>query len=257
MLDVTIEKGLASLVLNRPPANAINGEWLDQLDRFIAEMALRTDVAMVHVRSAQKVFCAGADLHLMSESLRSSKGVDTMMAVVGRMQRSFESLSRLPQVVLAEIRGAALGGGFELALACDLRIASENSVMGLPEARLGLLPGAGGTQRLTQLVGPGIAARLILGAEAIKGADAARLGLVQWTTSDELLEKHAADLALRIASLPPMALAACKRCISAALSDKVLGMQIEISGTRDLYESERTQILVREFIESRSARSSH
>ncbi len=254
MLELTVESRLATIVLSRPPANAVHGEWLDAFDRIIATMEQRPDVSVIHLRSAQKVFCAGADLRLMSESLQSPAGVDEMMGVVERMQRSFDALSKLPQVTLAEIGGAALGGGFELALACDLRIASDGAVMGLPEARLGLLPGAGGTQRLTQLVGPGLAARLILGAETLSGAQAVDLGLVQWACASTALQAKALEIAQRIASMPALSLAACKRCIAAALTDRSAGLDLERSGTRALYESTPTQALVRQFIESRNPR---
>lgn len=255
MLNLTIEGGLATVELNRPPANAVNAEWLDAFEQMMDTVRDRPDVAVIHLRSTQKLFCAGADLHLMSESLKSSAGVDEMMSVVSRMQRAFESLSRLPKVTLAEIGGAALGGGFELALACDLRIASDTAVVGLPEARLGLLPGAGGTQRLTQMVGPGRAARLILGAETVNGSEAYELGLIQWACSSESLSEKAREIAHRIAGMSPLALAACKRCIAAALPTMDYGMQLELSGTRTLYASEETQSLVRRFVENRTSRS--
>lgn len=254
MLDVTFEDGLATVVLNRPPANAVHVEWLDAFDLMIETLSHRSDVAVVHLRSAQKVFCAGADLRLMSESLKSQDGVDAMMSVVERMQHTFDRLSNLPQVTLAEIGGAALGGGFELALACDLRVASETALLGLPEASLGLLPGAGGTQRLTQLAGPGLAAQLILGAETISGARAVDLHLVHWAFAPEMLQVQSLELARRLASMPPLALAACKRCIAAALTDRSLGLELERNETRALYQSHQTQTLVRQFIESRALR---
>lgn len=253
MLNLTIEGGLATVELNRPPANAVNAEWLDAFEQMMETVRDLPDVAVIHLRSTQKLFCAGADLHLMRESLKSSSGVDAMMSVVTRMQRAFVALSRLPQVTLAEIGGAALGGGFELALACDLRMASETAIVGLPEAKLGLLPGAGGTQRITHLVGPGLAARLILGAETINGAEAYGLGLVQWTFSPQNLGYEARKIALRLAEMPPMALAACKSCIAAASPGMAEGMQLELSSTRVLYESEQTQVLVRSFVEGRAS----
>jgi len=254
VLNVSISDGLATVLLDRPPANAVNVEWLDAFDRMLAGLVDRRDVTVVHVRSAQKVFCAGADLRLMSESLTSAEGVESMMRVVERMQHAFDALSRLPQVVLAEIGGAALGGGFELALACDLRVAAQSAVLGLPEARLGLLPGAGGTQRLTQLAGPGVAARLILGAETLSGGEAAHLGLVHWAYASDELQARALELARRLASMPSLAIAACKRCIAAALTDRAVGLEYERTGTRALYESAQTQALVRQFIDSRNVR---
>ena len=109
-----------------------------------------------------------------------------------------------------------MGGGLELALACDLRVAAVDARLGLPEVRLGLLPAAGGTQRLTRLCGQGTAKRLILGAELIDGAEALRLGLVQWTQPREQLARWSRELAARVADMPKAALGASKRCIAAA-----------------------------------------
>ncbi len=129
---------------------------------------------MLHLRSDQKVFCAGADLKEVRERFDAADGPDRMYAYVAGIQRLYARIEQLPQVTLAEIGGAAMGGGLELALACDLRIAALEAKLGLPEARLGLIPGAGGTQRLTRLCGRSAASRLILGAEVIDGADRAR-----------------------------------------------------------------------------------
>ena len=117
------------------------------------------------IRSSLRIFSAGADLKLMRDCFATEDGPGRMIETVRRMQRLFDRIEALPQVVVAEIGGAAHGGGFELALACDLRVAAESARLGLPEARLGLLPGAGGTQRLSRLAGPGVARRLILMAE--------------------------------------------------------------------------------------------
>ena len=124
-----------------------------------------------------------------------------MYAYVAGIQRLYFRIEALPQVTLAEIGGAAMGGGFELALACDLRIAANEAKVGLPEARLGLIPGAGGTQRLTRLCGPALASRLILGAEILDGAAAAGLGVVHWAVPRAELAERAAELARRIAGL--------------------------------------------------------
>ena len=112
--------------------------------------------------------------------MEARDGPDRMYAYVAGIQRLYARIERLPQVTLAEIGGAAMGGGLELALACDLRIAAVEAKLGLPEARLGLIPGAGGTQRLTRLCGRPVAARLILGAETLDGAAARELGIVHW-----------------------------------------------------------------------------
>ena len=122
-----------------------------------------------------------------------------MYAYVAGIQRLYARIEHLPQVTLAEIGGAAMGGGFELALACDLRIAANEAKLGLPEVRLGLIPGAGGTQRLTRLCGPALASRLILGAEILDGTTASDLGVVHWAVPRAELPQRAAETARRIA----------------------------------------------------------
>jgi enoyl-CoA hydratase/carnithine racemase len=209
-------------------------------------------IAVLHLRSDQRAFSAGADLALMQACFATPEGPDAMTDVVRRMQRLNARLEAAPVVTLAEIATTALGGGFELALACDLRIAAHEARLGLPEARLGLLPGAGGTQRLTRLVGPGVARRLILGAEVLDGAEAARLGLVQWACPAAELAAFAAGVAERYAASPKAALAANKRCIAAADDAALDGYALEVDETRALYDHPETRRKVSDFLARRS-----
>jgi enoyl-CoA hydratase/carnithine racemase len=171
-----------------------------------------------------------------------------MYAYVASIQRLYARIERLPQVTLAEIGGAAMGGGLELALACDLRIAAAEAKVGLPEVRLGLIPGAGGTQRLTRLCGPALAARLILGAEILDGAAAAELGVVQWAVPRAELAQRAAEMARRIAGLPAAALAASKACIAAAGHKDRGGYTDELEFTRLLLNDPETRQRVQAFL---------
>jgi len=155
-------------------------------------------------------------------------------------------LERLPQVTLAEIGASALGGGLELALSCDLRVASEEARLGLPETRLGLLPGAGGTQRLARIAGEATAKRLIFGAEVVSGAQAAALGIVQWAVPAAELAARARAIAGDIAALPAAALAEAKRCIAAAN-----GYELELEATARLLAQDETRARVRAFLEKR------
>ena len=159
MLALTLADAVATLTLSRPPVNAINREWVERFEQRLDELAARSDWKVLHLRSDQKVFSAGADLNEMRESFHAAGGSDRMYSYVAGIQRLYARIERLPQLTLAEIGGAAMGGGLELALACDLRIAAAEAKLGLPEIRLGLIPGAGGTQRLTRLCGPAVAAR--------------------------------------------------------------------------------------------------
>lgn len=238
----------AVLTLSRPPVNAFNAELSVRLEDAFKDVSADESITVLHIRSDQKAFCAGADLSLM-RSCFSSGGIDAMLDVVRRMQRIFERFEAAPVLTIAEIGGAAVGGGLELALACDLRVAAEEAKLGLPEVTLGLLPGAGGTQRLTRLCGQAIAKRLILGGEVVNGAEAQRLGIVQWSQPRAQLEAWTRELVARYAALPRAALAACKSCITAEGDAERNGFAEEISGTRALYQNPETRRLVSEFLE--------
>lgn len=251
MFSSTETHSAVTLTLSHAPVNAVDEKWLDGMSAIMVDLAKREDIAVVRIRSDLKTFCAGADLKLVHRSLKGAAEVETLVKTVARMQVLFEQIERLPQVTIAEISGAALGGGLELALACDLRIASTTAVLGLPEAGLGLLPAAGGTQRLSRLCGPGLARRLILSAETVSGDEAAALGLVHWAVAPDRLQGAAAELAARVGRSPATALAACKRCLGAAQEPGSSGYLIELLETRRLYLDEQTRSRVSAFINSR------
>lgn len=235
--------------LSRPPVNALNDELIAGLDAMLDEACADEQVSLLHIRSDQKTFCAGADLALMHSCFATPEGPDVMVELVRRMQRLFKRLETAPLVTLAEIGGAAMGGGLEFALACDLRVAALEARLGLPEVRLGLLPAAGGTQRLTRICGEGIAKRLILGAELIDGGEALRLGIVQWAQPREQLAGWTRELAARLAAMPKAALTATKHCIAAEGDPFRDGFTEEITSTRSLYDHPETRRKVSEFLD--------
>jgi enoyl-CoA hydratase/carnithine racemase len=243
MIDLMREGPLAVATLARAPVNAIDEEWLARLEKILGELQ---DTTVLLLRSSQKAFCAGADLELMRSRFDTPDGRKRMVSFVREIQRVLERLERLPQVTIAEIGASALGGGLELALACDLRIAAEDARLGLPEPRLGLIPGAGGTQRLPRVAGEAVAKRLILGAEVISGAQAAALGVVHWAVPSGELAARARAIAQDIASLPAAALAEAKACIGAAH-----GYERELEATARLLAQEETQRRVGAFLEKR------
>ena len=245
MISLERDGTLAIATLARAPVNAINEAWLARLE---AVMDGISDAAVLLLRSDQKAFCAGADLELMRGRFEAAEGRAQMVALAREMQRVFARLERLPQVTIAEIGGAAMGGGLELALACDLRIAAEDARLGLPEVRLGLLPGAGGTQRLPRVAGEATARRLILGAEVVTGAQAAQLNIVQWAVPAAELAARARALAGEVAALPAAALAEAKACIG-----DPRGYERELEATARLLERDGTRRLVRAFLEKRRA----
>lgn len=249
MITLDIAGGVAVATLCRPPVNAINEEWVARLDEVLDEVARADQVGILRLRSSERVFCAGADLALMRSIFDSAAGRERMIALTRRMQQVFARLESLPKVTLAELGGAAMGGGFELALACDLRIVSESARIGLPEARLGLLPAAGGTQRMTRLCGEAVARRLILGAEVVAGADAVGLGLAQWSAPAAEIESRASALAARLAELPPQTLAANKLCINVAARGGGDGFEAELAGSAMLLAAPETRRRVTKFLE--------
>ena len=253
LVHTASSQGVFTVTLDRPPVNALDDALVDALHAAVQAATSDPDICVLHLRSACRVFCAGADLALMQQSIRTPKGLEQMLALVSRLQELAWCIEAAPLVTIAELGGAALGGGFELALACDLRIAAHEAKLGLPEAGLGLVAAAGGTQRLTRLVGPGLARRLILGAETVDGATAERLGLVQWSLPRAQLEAGARQHAERIATLPRAAIAAAKQCIAAAQDHARDGFAEELAQTRRLYQHPVTRDRVAAFL----ARSPH
>jgi enoyl-CoA hydratase len=241
--------GALVATLARAPVNAIDEALLAELETVLDAAEADASVSVLHLRSALKVFCAGADLALMRTSLQTPQGRDSMVAMVQAMQRVFARLEQAPFVTIAELGGAAVGGGFELALACDWRIAANEARIGLPEAGLGLLAAGGGTQRLTRLVGPGPARRLLLGGETVDGVEALRLGLVQWAVPRAQLVEAARALAQRAAGIPRTTLAANKHCIALAVAQHSDGFAAEIAATRRLYEDPETRRRVEAFLD--------
>jgi len=247
MLRFSVAHRIATVCLSRPPVNAINNEWVCLFSGILDDLAARPDWSVLHLMSDQKVFCAGADLAEIRTHVEAPGGPDRMYAYVAGIQRLYERIERLPQVTIAEIGGTAMGGGLELALACDLRIAAADVKIGLPETQLGLIPGAGGTQRLTKLCGRSVASRLILGAEIIDGLVARELGVVQWAAPRAELRARTLEIARRVAALPAAALAWSKACIAAAGGSHGDGYRDELEGTRRLLTNSETRQRVEAF----------
>lgn len=252
MFVTKITGHVAVLTLSRAPVNAISEEWVELFNGRLDALAARNDLTVLHIRSDQRVFCAGADLREVRERIEDPKGPDRTYAFVAGMQRLYARIERLPQVTLAEIGGAAMGGGLELALACDLRVAASNAKLGLPEAQLGLIPGAGGTQRLTRLCGRPVAARLILGAETLDGLTARELGVVHWAFNPCELQRRTEEIVRRVATLPGAALAASKACIAAAAEPGQGGYVDELEATRRLLTDAEIRQRVSAFLSSRT-----
>jgi enoyl-CoA hydratase len=202
---------IATVTLNRPTVlNALNGSMLDELSDAFAELEDDPELRAVIVTGAGvKAFAAGADIGELN-ALPNSRAAEAQ-AIKG--QSLTNTIERMRVPVIAAVNGFALGGGCELAMACDIRIASENARFGQPEVNLGILPGYGGTQRTTRLVGEGMAMYLCLTGEMIDAAEALRVGLVQKVVPLDGLLSEAKRIAGLIASKAPLAVAAAKRAI--------------------------------------------
>ncbi|AIS57025.1 MULTISPECIES: enoyl-CoA hydratase [Vibrio] len=205
----TIRNHVAVVTMNNPPANTWTAQSLAQLKQLVLDLNENKDVyALVITGQGEKFFSAGADLKLFADGDKSV-AVD-MSRLFGE---AFETLSAFRGVSIAAINGYAMGGGLEVALACDIRIAEEQAVMALPEAKVGLLPCAGGTQNLTALVGEGWAKRVILCGEQLDAAKALNIKLVEEVVSKGNALDAAISLAEMVANQSPSSVTACKSLI--------------------------------------------
>ena len=247
MSDVRVERHdrVAVLLLCRPDRlNAMSSAMADELGAAVAELAADDGVGAFVVAGEGKAFCAGADI----TELDTLDGPQGFAAFVTHMTDAFGALASCPKPSVAAIHGAALGGGLELALACDLRVAEETAKLGVPEIRLGLLPGAAGTVRLPRLLPKAVAKQLLLTGEPLTAADAHRLGLVNEVVPAGGALDAALALATKLAALPPLALAAAKRLVDEPLDSAIALERTTVSmlfGTDDRVEG------VRAFLEKR------
>lgn len=213
-LTVTREQGLAVVTIARPKKlNALNGDTLRELGRALDELEADPEVrVLILTGEGEKAFVAGADIGELKD-VDARAGAE----LARRGQRLFRRFERSRLVTLAAVNGFALGGGCELALSCDMRIAAENAVFGLPEVTLGIIPGYGGTQRLPRLVGRGVALDLILTGRKMKADEALRIGLVNRVVPAGALLEEAGNVARAILAVGPLAVEAARRCVDRGL----------------------------------------
>lgn len=240
-LNVKKEKGIATVTLDHPPVNALNMKMLDDLNALADDLEQDKETRVVILTgSGTHAFCAGADLKEF-EGLDPGKATE----VVKKGQDTFQRLTDLPQPVIAAVNSLTLGGGNELSMACDMRIASDRARFGQPEVWIGLIPAWGGTARMTRLVGPAKAKELILTGQMINAQEAFRIGLVNKVVPDGEEVRAATDIArMIIAKSAPLAARAAKRTVNKALESAELkdafGAEQEaaaqLAGTKDLVE---------------------
>ncbi|OQP07252.1 enoyl-CoA hydratase [Geobacillus sp. 46C-IIa] len=219
------ENGIAIVTLNRPEAaNALSRALLLELGSLLQEVKFRKDVRVVILTGAgEKVFCAGADL-----KERVGMNETEVRQAVALISKTINEVEKVPQPVIAALNGSAFGGGLELALACDIRFAADDIQLGLTETSLGIIPGAGGTQRLPRLVGIGKAKELIFAAKRITAKEAERIGLVEYAVPRAELMERALELARQIAENAPIAVRQAKRAVQSVFNvDLETGLAIE------------------------------
>jgi len=241
-----VEDGVGTIRLDRPKMNALNVQVQEEVRAAAAEASERDDVKAVVVYGGEKVFAAGADIKEMAEM----SYVD-MVRRSGALQSSFTAVARIPKPVVAAVTGYALGGGCELALCADVRFAAEDAAIGQPEILLGVIPGAGGTQRLTRLVGPSRAKDIIFTGRFVKADEALAIGLVDRVLPADQVYAEALAWAGQFRNAATYALRAAKEAIDGGLEvDLATGLAIERQQFAGLFATEDRRIGMTSFVEN-------
>lgn len=244
-VNLEVSEGVGTIRIDRPKLNPLSEQVAREIGECVDQVLGDDDVRAVVVWGGERVFAAGADIKEMS-----NKDAVTMFRYIGQFQEVFTRLERLPKVTIAAINGYALGGGCELALACDLRICADNSQLGQPEILLGVIPGAGGTQRLSRLVGVGRAKELIYTGRFVAAEEALRIGLVNEVVAADEVYPRALEMARGFASGPSVALQAAKDAIQNGVdADMTTGLLLERQGFAALFASEDQKEGMASFVE--------
>ncbi len=243
---VETRDAVGTIRLDRPPMNALNAQVQDELAAAAATVAADDEIRAVVLYGGAKVFAAGADVKEMAEASYVRMARDAR-----RLQASFTAIAKIPKPVVAAITGYALGGGLELALCADFRVVGEGARVGQPEILLGVIPGAGGTQRLPRLVGPARAKDIIYTGRFVAAQEALAIGLADRVVPDEDVYQAACELAGRFAAGPAVALRAAKQAIDEGLEVSLdAGLEIELLHFSGLFATEDQRTGMRSFIEN-------
>jgi enoyl-CoA hydratase/carnithine racemase len=245
LVEIVRESGIATLKLNRPPVNALNFQLQAEIARASEELGNDIGVAAIVLYGGEKAFAAGADIKEMEKLSH-----DEMLARSAGLKSAFDAVAQIPKPVIAAVTGYALGGGLELAMCADVRIASESVKVGQPEILLGIIPGAGGTQRLTRLVGPSIAKELVFTGKVISATEAYQLGIINKVVADGEVYAKACEWARQFVGGPAVALATAKAAIDQGLDVSLdEGLEIERQGFVKLFATEDRAIGMASFLE--------
>jgi enoyl-CoA hydratase/carnithine racemase len=243
---VETDQAIATIRLERPPMNALNAQVQDELAAAAAEVSADPGVRAVVLYGGPKVFAAGADIKEMADASYQRMAADSR-----RLQASFTAVAKIPKPVVAAITGYALGGGLELALCADFRVAGRGAKVGQPEIQLGIIPGAGGTQRLPRLIGPARAKDIVFTGRFVEAAEALDIGLVDQVTPDEDVYDVARAMVARYATGAALALRAAKQAIDDGLeTDLDTGLEIERLHFTGLFATEDQRTGMHSFLEN-------
>ena len=245
LVRLEVEDGVATLRLDRPKMNAIDGALRAELRAAAVEARDRDDVRAVVLYGGERVFAAGADIKEMS-----TMSYAEMTSWGTQLQEALTVVARLPKPVVAAVTGYALGGGFELALTADFRVLGERAKVGVPEITLGVIPGAGGTQRLTRLVGPAKAKDLVFTGRHVAADEALALGIADRVVPDAGVYETAREMAAQFAEGPAVALRAAKQAIDDGLElDLDAALRLESALFAGLFATEDQRTGMTSFLE--------
>jgi enoyl-CoA hydratase/carnithine racemase len=241
-----VDGAIGTIRLDRPKMNAINAQLRTELHEVASEVRDRDDLRAVVLYGGERVFAAGADIKEM-ESLTYAD----MVGWATQLQETFKLLARLPKPVVAAVTGYALGGGLELALTADFRVLGERAQVGVPEILLGIIPGAGGTQRLSRLVGPAKAKGMVLTGRFVKADEALALGVADRVVPDADVYAAAVEMASQWAAGPAVALRAAKQAIDDGLElDIDSGLRLESALFAGLFATDDQKAGMRSFVDN-------
>jgi enoyl-CoA hydratase/carnithine racemase len=246
LVRLEVEDGIGTIRIDRPPMNALDVEVQEGIRSAAHEASARADVAAVIVYGGEKVFAAGADIKEMV-----AMSYADMVARSGALQSSFTAVANIPKPVVAAVTGYALGGGCELALCADFRVCGDNAKLGQPEIQLGVIPGAGGTQRLPRLVGSSRAKDIIFTGRFVGAEEALRIGLVDQVVPAEEVYAAARTMAARFVGGPALALRAAKEAIDGGLeTDLTTGLELERLQFSGLFATDDRRVGMESFVEN-------
>jgi enoyl-CoA hydratase/carnithine racemase len=250
LVRLEVDDGVGTIRLDRPPMNAIDEELTRDLRAAAEEASRREDVRAVVLWGGEKVFAAGADIKMMV----GMSPAEAKPMITG-LQDTLSLVEEIPKVTIAVLTGYALGGGCELAMCADLRFAAEDAKLGQPEIKLGIIPGAGGTQRLPRLVGPSRAREIIYSGRVVPSEEALRIGLVDAVFPADRVYEEAVESARRYARGPTQALRAAKLAITwGGRTDLRTGLVIEREAFVDLFATNDRSEGMAAFVDKREAR---